>query len=483
MVVDQPITSLRQRWQDLSLVSQFMAIGLTVLTLGMAAIGTWIGYKIEQGYTRNTASVTALYVDSVVAPMVQELADKRTLSADSIAALDAVFSNTILQRRIPSVKIWTSDGHIVYATLNDLIGIQFEVSAALKSAWSGRISTELDDLSHTESTYERATGIPLLEVYSPIRDSRSGKIIAVVEFYASAQQMTRNLLKIQFQSWGVVGLITLVMIGLLFRIVQRGSRTIEAQRLALQKQIQDLSSLLRQNTALRQRVEDSSERAAESNERFLRAISAELHDGPAQNLSFSMLRLDSLKPYIKTSKKQKINPLDYVEIIRNSITEALQEIRFLSSGLALPELKEKNLKESIYYAIKSHERRTDTQTITEIGELPKNVKLSIKICLYRFIQEALNNAFVHADGVGQAVKVFLNDGYLVVQVSDKGPGLLASDRSTQGTGLGLLGIKERIECLHGKFKIVTSPQKGTLLEARFSIDILSIPKMVDEDHA
>ena len=307
MVVDQSITSLRHRWHDLSLVGQFTAIGLSVLILGMAAIGAWVGFKIEQGFTQNTASVTALYVDNIVAPKVQELSGKRTLSAKTMKELDAVFSNKELRRRIPSVKIWTSDGRIMYATVKDLIGVQFEVTAPLRSAWAGKISSELDDLSDTESKYELATGIPLLEVYSPIRDAHTGKIIAVVEFYASALHMKKDLLKIKFQSWGVVGLITLVMIGFLFGIVQRGSRTIEAQKIALQKQVQDLSNLLRQNTTLRQRVEDSSERAAESNERFLRGISAELHDGPAQHLSLSMLRLDSIKPFIRKKPRPTLS--------------------------------------------------------------------------------------------------------------------------------------------------------------------------------
>lgn len=474
MVVAQSISSLRTRWQDLSLVGQFTAIGLSVLILGMAAIGAWVGYKIEQGFTRNTASVTALYVDNIVAPMVQELSDKSTLSANTMVKLDAVFSNKQLRRRIRSVKIWTFDGRIIYATMKDLIGIQFEVTSALKSAWSGRISSELDNLSHDESTYERATGIPLLEVYAPIRDIHNGKIIAVVEFYASAQHMKRDLLKIKYQSWGVVGLITLVMIGFLFGIVQRGSRTIEAQKVALQLQVQNLSKLLQQNTILRQRVENSSERAAESNERFLRGISAELHDGPAQHLSLSMLRLDSIKPFIKKKPKEKINPLDYLEVVRSSIAEALREIRFLSSGLSMPELKAKNLEETLYLVIQSHEGRTDTKVISDIGELPENIKLSIKVCLYRFTQEALNNVFFHANSAGQAVSAFVKDGYLIVQVSDDGPGFEISEHGSQNSGLGLPGIKERVESLHGKFNIVTSPQDGTLLEARFSLGILGI---------
>lgn len=470
LVVAQTISSIRSHWQRLSLVGRFSAIGSTVLILGMTIIGFWVGHKIEEDAVRNTASATALYLDRFVAPMVQELADKSTLSAETAAALDAVFSKAEFRRRVLSVKIWTSDGHIIYATSKKLIGKKFDPSSALKIAWSGMISTELDDLSDDESADERAAGLALLEVYSPIRHSQSGNIIAVIEFYASAQELKRDV----HISWAVVGIITLGMIGILFGIVQRGSRIIEEQRLALQSQVRDLSDLLRQNTTLRRRVEDSSERAAENNERFLRGISAELHDGPAQHLSLSMLRLDSLKPYIRSNPKKDNDPLENLEIVRSSIAEALREIRSLSAGLALPHLESIDLHESICSVIQFHERRTETSVVSDIGELPKNVKLAIKVCLFRFIQEALNNAFRHADSVGQSVKAFIADRALVVQVSDSGPGIQAPDYGTATGGLGLSGIKERVESLNGKFKILASVDGGTMLEARFNVDILGI---------
>lgn len=474
MVEAQAITSIRSRWQNLSPVRQFLAFGSTVLILGMAIIGFWVGHKIEEGVTKNTASATALYLDSFVAPLVQELADDSALSAKTATALDAKFSNAEFRRRILSVKIWTSDGHIIYATSKNLIGKKFEPSVALKAAWSGIISTELDDVSDDEATQERAAGIALLEVYSPIRHSQSGKTIAVMEFYASAAELQRDV----YKSWVIVGLITLGMIGVLFGIVQRGSSTIEEQRLASQNQVQTLSELLRQNTTLGQRIKESTERAAGSNERFLRGISAELHDGPAQHLSLSLLRLDSLKPHIRTHSKQDTNPLDSLEVIRSSIAEALQEIRSLSAGLALPQLESKNLQESIETAIRSHERRTETKVVSVVGELPENVKLTIKICLYRFIQEALNNAFRHADSAGQSVRALVDAGAILVQVSDQGPGIQTSDYGAEPRGLGLSGIKERVEILNGDFKISALPNGGTLLEARINIDT---PGIVDDE--
>ena len=83
------------------------------------------------------------------------------------------------------------------------------------------------------------------------------------------------------------------MMGLLAGIVLRGSRVIAQQRGALEQRIGELSQLLAQNVELRQRVQGAAARATALNERYLRRISAELHDGPAQLLALASLRLGS----------------------------------------------------------------------------------------------------------------------------------------------------------------------------------------------
>ena len=91
-------------------------------------------------------------------------------------------------------------------------------------------------------------------------------------------------------------MVSLSMFGLLFGIVARGSRTIEVQRAMQEQRMDELWRLNAQNNALRERVQRASSRAAELNERYLRRIGAELHDGPAQLLALASLRLGALPP-------------------------------------------------------------------------------------------------------------------------------------------------------------------------------------------
>jgi signal transduction histidine kinase len=85
----------------------------------------------------------------------------------------------------------------------------------------------------------------------------------------------------------------------------------------------------------------------------------------------------------------------------------------------------------------------------------------ILICIYRFVQEALMNGFRHAGGIGQQVGCDVAGDRLTVVVSDRGPGFDAN--CTAEHGLGLLGLRERIESIGGEFRVESSRDHGTRL--------------------
>src|SRR5258707_562058 len=80
----------------LSLASQFLLVGLVVLLAGMLVVGIWVGAQIESGVLNRTASLTGLYVDSVISPYLQPLAQQSVLPPAQIDVLDRVLSNTPL---------------------------------------------------------------------------------------------------------------------------------------------------------------------------------------------------------------------------------------------------------------------------------------------------------------------------------------------------------------------------------------------------
>lgn len=440
----------------LSLAAQFVLAGGAVLVAGMIAIGVWVTRQIEEGVTSNTAITTALYVDSVIAPLLEDIQDDGKLGEGARRALDETVARSF-GSRIVSFKIWARDGTIAYSSQAELIGQRFDPTDSLKAAWAGRVAAEFDDLGDGEDALERARALPLLEIYSPVREPWSGKVVAVMEFYEVATGLKDDIAATRQRSWLVVAGVTIGMMGLLFGIVLRGSRMIDSQRGALEARVAELSALLAQNEELRRKVQGASSRAVTLNERHLKRVSADLHDGPAQLLALASLRLGD--PDL---------PAAEIERIRGHLDDAMTEIRAICRGLALPQIERMALTALVDEAVAAHAARTSTSV--EVVVEPEAAGLALttpeKICVYRFVQEGLANAFKHAGGLGQSVTVRRDGGQLVVSVADRGPGLPADPAS--GGGLGLLGLRERVESLGGGFEIADAAP-GVRLAMRITV--------------
>lgn len=445
-----------RRWTGLTLARQFLLAGAAVLLAGMFVMGLWVTRQIEASVTRNTATATALYVDSIIAPLLPDLSGAQELSAGARRALDETLSQGALGERLASFKIWKQDGLIVYSSRPELIGRRFEPTDNLKQAGAGRVVADFDELHDEEDALERAEGVPLLEVYSPIREPWSGEVVAVAEFYEAAGELSDNIRDARLGSWLVVALVTLAMMGLLSGIVARGSRMIATQRESLEARVAELSQLVAQNRDLRFRVQRASSRAVALNERYLKRISADLHDGPAQLLALASLKLGDARVLAGPGAA----PSGEIETIRGHLDDAMREIREICRGLTLPQIEQLDLPQLLESAVAAHRQRTGTEVALTLPDDGPALTMPEKICAYRFVQEGLNNAFRHADGASQNVTASYAGRTLSIVVADGGAGF--DSGKSDGEGLGLAGLRERVESLGGDFTVESS-RSGTRL--------------------
>lgn len=257
---------------------------------------------------------------------------------------------------------------------------------------------------------------------------------------------------------------------LLAGFVKRASDTIDRQQVALNDQIRRLTELLSQNAELHDRVRRAAARTTALNERFLRRIGAELHDGPIQNLSLALLRLDQ-RPVAtdQTAGEESEQP----DIVQEALRHALREVRGIATGLSLPHLSDLTLPETLARAVRSHERRTNTRVTLTRTELPDAAPLPVKITVYRLVQEALTNAYRHAGGQSQAVDVNFDGEYLSVAISDQGPGFDTDHITDWSQHLGLAGMRERVESLGGSFQVDSVPGRGSRVQARLSLQMVA----------
>lgn len=461
------------KWRALSLSQQFLTGTIVVLVAGMAGIGWWLSERTASAVKDHTAHTAALYMEGSVAPLLQELASQDELSAETIERLDALLAEPTIRATIVSMKVWRSDGTIVYSKWRQMIGQNFPPSANFKAALAGRVAVEFETETTPENMLERAVGGPLLEIYAPVRAKDSRRVIAVSEFYADGEKLARELRSAAVTSWLIVGGVTTLMLAALSGIVYRGSRTIDDQRDRLREQVVNLEHLLGQNEVLRERLKETSARIADIYERTLQRVGADLHDGPAQLLTYQLLRLNKLAPLIEQAAGA--NGLKQLEQMRSAIAETLTEVRGVSAGLSLPQLASVSFFRVIGLAVTQHEERTGTKVEVEAGDITAEIPLPLKIGAYRLVQEALTNSFRHAAGKGQRVQMNIaspdrGPDRLEVIVSDSGPGFTRSQEN--GAGLGLTGMQARVEALGGKLEIASKAGNGTRVAATFELENL-----------
>jgi signal transduction histidine kinase len=227
---------------------------------------------------------------------------------------------------------------------------------------------------------------------------------------------------------------------------------------SLAARIAELSGLLRQNEELRQRLESASRRAGEDAELQLRRLGADLHDGPAQLLALALLKLDLLPEGNPESLGER-------EMIRSVLQDAMSEIRDISAGLALPTIERLSLAQALIVVATEHERRTSTRVSCEFPTGSIDLPHTTKLCLCRFVQEGLSNAFKHAGGLGQTVSASWTDKSIEVAVGDAGPGLNSALGKGKRPALGLIGLHNRLESLGGRLTIAGQVGGGTRLTA------------------
>ncbi|WP_273692292.1 ATP-binding protein [Ketogulonicigenium vulgare] len=420
------------------LMRQFLLLAGIVLTLGMTGTGLWVSAQIERIVVTNSGAITALYVDAMIAPVAQKLAQVDDLTPEDQTRLDQIVRQGGLSRAVSTFNLWDRHGRILYSTRPERIGQIRQDNPRLNTALSGRVYASLRNVTPTDGTREQ-----LAEVYSPIHSSRTGQIIAVAEFYTDSADLREDLWQSRLASWIVVALVTLAMFAALCTIVLRGDRTIRQQRARLADQVQVLSHSLAANAALTQQIEQANRRIAEINDLTLQRLSAELHDGPAQHLAFAAMRLDGVAGQ---------------EPVALAVNEALRELRYICRGLVLPELGDLDGETIIHRATATHLARTDAPVDVQIaGPLPP-LGLHEKNCLYRFVQETLNNGAHHAPGARQSLRAAAAKGGLQVDTLDDGPGF---DLNAATDGLGLRGLRERVLGLGGRFTLHSTAKGGT----------------------
>ena len=189
-----------------------------------------------------------------------------------------------------------------------------------------------------------------------------------------------------------------------------------------------------------------------------RRISRELHDDTGQALVTLKYGLAELLNELPTNRD--ILPERISDSVKATDT-ALASVRAISHSLRPPLLDAGGLNVSLKDFCQDFAKRTKI-IVNYNGVELNNLSDDIAVTLYRFIQEAFSNILKHSRATRVSVKLQTIRQRIILSVYDNGVGF----RDPQDTtGIGLIGLRERIGFLGGKLQIKASPGKGTIIKA------------------
>jgi signal transduction histidine kinase len=444
----------------MSLIQKFNVTSLVILLLGSAGVGWWISDQIETQVLLRTGHTTSLFTGSVFAPSVESIL--RSGPSGEHDALESVLDESGLTDSIVAYKIWDDVGTVIHSSNRNEIGLRFEIDEGLERAWSGNVSAEITTLERREHAEQRRDAERLLEIYAPVRQAGTGQILAVLEFYQRVDDLEREIRAARWSSWLIVSALVAGIYLSLVLLVRGGSRTIVRQRDRLESQVQEYRGVVERNAALDRRLRVAAARTTALNEKYLRRVAAELHDGPAQEIGYALLN-------------QTAGTADGATL--QNLRSALDEIRTISAGLRSPDLENRTIEETVRRAVRAHNISSGQRVTATCVELPPRASLAAKITAYRVIREALTNARRHSRDENPAVVATAETGCIRVTVSDRGPGFSAGHYSDDNH-LGLSVMRERVELLGGDLVVRSSRDAGTVVSA-----LIPVQPNGDQDHA
>ncbi len=196
----------------------------------------------------------------------------------------------------------------------------------------------------------------------------------------------------------------------------------------------------------------------ESQEAERRKIARDLHDGPAQNLSSMLIRLDLIKR-LADSDQSRVD--EEWGNIREMGKESLEDVRRIMFDLKPILVHGEGLSSSLKDYFRDYESKYNFDIdFVSFGE-DRKLSLSLEIALFRLVQEAITNVRKHS-GMNKAMVKIENtrkDLYLVIK--DEGIGFDLKGVRANKESYGIIGMQERVQLIRGSLDIVSSPGSGT----------------------
>jgi len=239
----------------------------------------------------------------------------------------------------------------------------------------------------------------------------------------------------------------------------------KAAEAALKKSEQHYSQLLRQSNLLQEQLRQLSRQILTTQEEERKKISRELHDVIAQTLTGINVRLAALKKAAALNTKG----LDRnIALTQRLVEKSVNIIHQFARELRPAVLDDLGLIPALHSYMKHFTASTGIRTHLKAFAGVEQADTAKRTVLYRVVQESLTNVARHAQASRADVSIEERPDGICMKIKDDGKSFLV-ERVLHGTGskrLGLLGMRERLEMVGGRFSVESAPGQGTTITAQ-----------------
>lgn len=208
-----------------------------------------------------------------------------------------------------------------------------------------------------------------------------------------------------------------------------------------------------------------SRRLIEAQEEERMWIARELHDDVNQRLAMLAVNLDVLRGEVPASAGEALRRLNDV---REALKDLGRDVQALSHKLHSSKLEYLGLTAAVTAFCREFAEGKGVQIDLQCDAVPRTVPGEISLCLFRVLQEAVQNANKHSGSQHYQVLIRYVGDDIRLTVSDSGIGF-DQQQALRGRGLGITSMRERLKLVDGELSIEPGTPSGTVVRARVPV--------------
>ena len=208
-------------------------------------------------------------------------------------------------------------------------------------------------------------------------------------------------------------------------------------------------------------VSNFSQRLIQAQEQERATIGRELHDDINQRIALAVLHLDALTSQITVSSEAE----GEIKGVARQLRELAEDIQALSHRLHSSKLEQLGLRGAAASFFREVSAKHKVHIEFQSQNIPESLPYEISLCLFRVMQEALQNSTKHSGSTHFQVSLTVGSDEVLLSVKDSGKGFDLQE-ALNAKGIGLASMNERLKSVNGQLLIQTEPGHGTAIFAR-----------------